>query len=107
MFWLGAVNTPWSTPLGAENNVGAWPAVKLVVGMAAPEHIELKQTAEIQPVALAAPAKLDAIAGRDITFAIALDRPDALPAHSIIAIGGSHEAPNCHLDVPIGRRNGT
>ena len=102
MFWLGAVNTPWSTPLGAENNVGAWPAVKLAVGMAAPERIELKQTAEIQPVALTAPAKLDVIAGRDITFAIALDRPDALPGRSIIAIGGLPQGAKLSSGRPYG-----
>ena len=88
MYWLGAVDLPGSRPLGAEDKEGAGPRFKSAAVMARLDNVASKRTARIRPVILAAPAKLEAHAGGDITLAIKLDRTGALPARSIIAISG-------------------
>lgn len=88
MFWLGAVNTNWSRALGPENNEGTWPTVKAAAIMPVLQRVAPKPSADIRPATLAAPAKLEARAGRTIAFAIALDRTGALPARTVVAIGG-------------------
>ena len=71
IFWLGAINAPWS-PATHPPNEGSVPAV---------------QSAVPSPV-LSSPAMLEASAGGHITFPIALDGTDGVPARSIIAIKG-------------------
>ena len=71
IFWLGAINAPWS-PATHPPNESSGPAAKSAV------H---------SPV-LSSPATLEATAGGDITFPIALDGTDGVPARSIIAIKG-------------------
>jgi hypothetical protein len=70
IFWLGVVDTPWSR---------------------LPTHANDKtisaQSAVPTPV-LSSPAMLEASAGGDITFPIALDGTDGVPVRSIIAIRG-------------------
>src|SRR6478672_4220740 len=65
IFWLGAVNIPWSRSPTTVARPSVVPA----------------------PV-LSSPPALEASAGGDITFPIALDGTDGVPARSIIAIKG-------------------
>ena len=71
IFWLGAINAPWSPPTHPPNE-SSGPAA---------------QSAVPSPV-LSSPAMLEATAGGKITFPIALDGTDGVPARSIIAIRG-------------------
>ena len=71
IFWLGAIDAPWS-PAKHPPNESSGPAA---------------QSAVPSPV-LSSPAMLEATAGGDITFPIALDGTDGVPARSIIAIKG-------------------
>src|SRR5262245_3707731 len=71
IFWLGAINAPWS-PATHLPNESSGPAA---------------QSAVPSPV-LSSPATLEATAGGDITFPMALDGTDGVPARSIIAIKG-------------------
>jgi hypothetical protein len=66
MFWLGAINPPWSTP------VTPAPAIQTAIPLAV----------------LTAPATIEVTAGEEIGFPIALDGTDGVPARSIIAISG-------------------
>src|SRR6476661_10998947 len=72
MFWLGAINAPWSRFTTHPPNESSGPAA---------------QSAVPSPV-LSSPAMLEATAGGDITFPIALDGTDGVPARSIIAVKG-------------------
>ena len=72
IFWLGAINAPWSRLPTHPPNESSGPAA---------------QSAVRSPV-LSSPATLEATAGGDITFPIALDGSDGVPARSIIAIRG-------------------
>ena len=71
IFWLGAINAPWS-PATHPPNESSGPAAQSAVPF---------------PV-LSSPAMLEATAGGDITFPIVLDGTDGVPARSIIAIRG-------------------
>lgn len=66
IFWLGAMDAPWSKPY---------------------TPVPIVQTA-IPPAVLTAPSMLQATTGEDVTFPIALDGTDGVPARSIIAISG-------------------
>ena len=72
IFWLGAINAPWS-PATQPPNESSGPLAA--------------QSAVPFPV-LSSPATLEATAGGDITFPIVLDGTDGVPARSIIAIRG-------------------
>ena len=71
IFWLGVIDAPWS-PAKHPPNESSGPAA---------------QSAVASPV-LSSPAMLEVTAGGDITFPIALDGTDGVPARSIIAIKG-------------------
>jgi hypothetical protein len=71
IFWLGAVDIPWSRSLTITANDKTVPP----------------QSAVPTPV-LSSPPTLEASAGGDITLPIALDGTDGVPARSIIAIRG-------------------
>jgi Bacterial SH3 domain len=72
MFWLGAINAPWSRLTTHPPNESSGPAAESAVP---------------SPV-LSSPATLEATAGGDVTFPIALDGTDGVPARSIIAVKG-------------------
>src|SRR4249920_1527374 len=72
IFWLGAINAPWSPATHPPKEKSFGPAA---------------QSAVPSPV-LSSPAMLEATAGGDITFPITLDGTDGVPARSIIAIRG-------------------
>lgn len=63
--WLGLVDMPWSTP-------------------AAPRPVPAIVTAAV----LTAPDRIEATAGEDVDFPIALDGTDGVPPRSVIAIRG-------------------
>ena len=69
---LGVMNTPWSRPVTFPPNIIPTPAL---------------QSAIPRPV-LSAPTTLEATAGEDVAFPIALDGTDGVPARSVIAISG-------------------
>ena len=71
-FWLGMIDMPWSQPVADSPNESPIPAV---------------QTAIPLPV-LSAPATIEAAAGENVTFPLALDGTDGVPAGSIIVIKG-------------------
>jgi hypothetical protein len=99
MLWLGAIKTPWSSG-GNENN--ALPAASLAATGPAPDHVRSKQTAAIGALALTAPDTLEAKAGQDVPFAIALDHTGDLPARSTIALAGLPEGATLSSGRPYG-----
>jgi hypothetical protein len=72
IFWLGVIDSPWSRPSTHPPNERSVPGA---------------QSAVPSPV-LSSPAVLEATAGANITFPIALDGTDGVPVRSIIAIRG-------------------
>ena len=72
IFWLGVIGSPWSRPSTHPPNESSVPAA---------------QSAVPSPV-LSSPVMIEATAGGNITFPIALDGTDGVPARSIIAISG-------------------
>jgi len=71
-FWLRVIDMPWSGPVALQLNESPMTAVQSAIPL---------------PV-LSAPAMLQATAGEDVTFPIALDGTDGVPAGSIIVIKG-------------------
>jgi Bacterial SH3 domain len=87
LLWTGVLQAPWSPPAGSENN--ALPPAKSALAATTPvPDPAQKQAAAIGALALTAPDSLDAKAGQDTPFAIALDHTGDLPARSVIAISG-------------------
>jgi len=72
MVWLGVINPPWSRSVDLSPNRRLVPEVQ----------------STITPPVISAPTTLEATAGEDVTFPIAVDGTDAVPEGSIIAIGG-------------------
>ena len=72
LLWLGMTNSPWSREVTLAPNESLGPAVQ----------------SAIPPAVLSAPTTLEATAGEGVTFPIALDGTDGVPARSIIAISG-------------------
>jgi len=72
IFWLGVMSAPWSRPVTLPPNERPLPAAR----------------SAIPPAVLSAPATLELTGGKDVTFPIALDGTDGVPARSIIAIRG-------------------
>ncbi len=71
-FWLRVIDTPWSGQVALPPNESPMSAVK----------------SAIPPPVLSAPPTLEATAGENVTFPIALDGTDAVPPRSIIVIRG-------------------
>ena len=85
IFWLGAANIPWPrSPTITANDKTVPP-----------------QSAVPTPV-LSSPATLKASAGGEITFPIALDGTDGVPARSIIAIRGLPQGSKLSSGRPYG-----
>ena len=72
IFWLGVIDSPWSRPSTHPPNEGSVPRAQ----------------SALPPPVLSSPAVLEATAGANITFPIALDGTDGVPVRSIIAIRG-------------------
>jgi Bacterial SH3 domain len=71
-FWLRMIDMPGSEPVAIQLNQSPMPAVQSAIPL---------------PV-LSAPTTLEATAGEDVAFPIALDGTDGVPARSIIVIKG-------------------
>ena len=71
-FWLRVIDTPWSQSVALPPNQSPMPEAQ----------------SAIPPPVLSAPATLEATEGEEITFPIALDGTDGVPAGSIIVIKG-------------------
>ena len=102
MLWLGAIKTPWST--GAHAEGAPLPAAKasLAGTTPAPEQVQSTQAAQVGALALTAPDALDAEAGGEIPFAVALDHAGSLPARSVIAVAGLPHGATLSAGRPYG-----
>jgi Bacterial SH3 domain len=85
IFWLGIINTPGSRPATPPNE----------------SSVSTAQSAVPAPV-LSTPAALEATAGEHVTFPIALDGTDGVPARSIIAIKGLPQGSKFSSGRPYG-----
>jgi hypothetical protein len=101
MVWLGAIKTPWSTPVGLQNSESEWHSAS-ATSMPVADRSQSKQTANLRPVSLSAPATLEAKAGSNTPFAIALDPTGTLPARSIFAIAGLPRGSTLSAGRPYG-----
>jgi Bacterial SH3 domain len=86
MFWLGVINMPWSRPVTLPPDKGSVPAVQ----------------PGILPPVLTAPPRLEAAAGENVIFPVALDGTDGVPARSIIAISGLPQGTTLSSGRPYG-----
>jgi SH3 domain-containing protein len=86
IFWLGVINTPWSSAPALPSDKNTVPEI---------------QSAIPAPV-LSAPATLDASAGGNVLFPVALDGTDAVPARSIISISGLPQGSTFSSGRPYG-----
>jgi Bacterial SH3 domain len=82
IFFLGAVNTPWSAPVRSPPNASSKPA--------------------LAPAVLSAPTMLEVTAGEDVVFPIALDGTDGVPSRSIITISGLPQGSTLSSGRPYG-----
>ena len=102
MLWLGAIKTPWST--GAHAEGAPLPAAKasLAGTTPAPDQAQSTQAAQVGALALTAPDALDAEAGGETPFAVALDHAGSLPARSVIAVAGLPHGATLSAGRPYG-----
>jgi hypothetical protein len=68
----------------------------------APETILPKRAVELPPVAISVPNAIAAEAGKETTFAIAIDSDDSLPPRSIVTIRGLPEGTSFSAGRPFG-----
>jgi Bacterial SH3 domain len=88
MVGLGMIATPWATTAPPHDGRPSALEQASVTATLAPATILPKQDVEVPVVALTAPATLEAEAGKEIAFPVALDGTDALPARSIMTVSG-------------------
>jgi Bacterial SH3 domain len=102
MLWLGAITTPW--PIGAHAEGAPLPAPKasLAATMPAPDPAQSNQAGQVGALALTAPDALDAEAGGEVPFAVALDHAGSLPARSVIAVAGLPHGATLSAGRPYG-----
>src|SRR5512143_1077570 len=72
ILWPGVIDTPWSSPAAVPSDKNPVP----------------ESQSAIQAPVLSAPTTLDASAGENVPFPMALDGTDGVPARSIISISG-------------------
>jgi hypothetical protein len=88
MLWFGTVSSSWFERPRAAPNRGSWPAVQANAVTPSLDGMSSPGASESSVATLDAPAALDVRAGRNLPFAIVLHHPTALPARSVIAVGG-------------------
>jgi Bacterial SH3 domain len=88
MLWCGTVSSSWFERPRAVPNKGPWPAVEANAAMTALDGNSSPHVAESPAAKLDAPAALDVQAGHELRFPIMLHRGAAMPARSVIAVGG-------------------
>jgi hypothetical protein len=86
MLWFGAVSSSWFERPRAVPNKGPWAAVQANAAMPALDGNSSPPVTET--TRLGAPAALEVQAGRELRFPIELHHATAMPARSVIAIGG-------------------
>jgi hypothetical protein len=86
IFWLGAINTPWSRPVALPSDKNPVPEAQFAIPA---------------PV-LSAPTTLEASAGENVPFPVALDGTDGVPARSIISISGLPQGSTFSSGRPYG-----
>jgi hypothetical protein len=90
-FWLRVIDTPWSQPVALPPNQSPMPEAQ----------------SAIPPPVLSAPATLEATEGEEVTFPIALDGTDGVPAGSIIVIKGLPQGSSLSNGRPHGEAEWT
>src|SRR3954452_22203499 len=94
LYWHGDVNFPGSsrTEIG-RTAIEEPPAVQQasVANMIAPETVLPKTQLKLPSIALTLETAIEAEAGKQTPFAVALDGSESLPPHSTIIIGGLPE----------------
>src|SRR5262245_59370494 len=102
MLCHGAIKTPWSTGAHAEGAPLPAPKAALAATTPAPDRVQSTQAAAVGALALTAPDTLDAEAGGEIPFAVALDHAGSLPARSVIAVAGLPHGATLSAGRPYG-----
>jgi Bacterial SH3 domain len=102
MLCLGAIKTPWSTGAYAESTPLPAAKASLAGTTPAPDRVQSTQAAAVGALALTAPDALDAEAGGEIPFAVALDHAGSLPARSVIAVAGLPHGATLSAGRPYG-----
>ncbi len=102
MLWLGAIETPWSSSARADTNPLSAGTPTLAATTPVPDQRQSKRAAAIGPLALTAPDTLEAKAGAEIPFDIALDHSGELPARSVIAVAGLPKGATLSAGRPYG-----
>jgi hypothetical protein len=83
--WLGVINAPWSRAM-----------------MASSAETPVQAVQPIPVAVLTTPGTLEARAGEDISFPIAIDGTDGVPARSVIAISGLPQGSTLSEGRPYG-----
>jgi len=102
MLCLGAIKTTWSTGAYAESTPLPAAKASLAGTTPAPDRVQSTQAAAVGALALTAPDALDAEAGGEIPFAVALDHAGSLPARSVIAVAGLPHGATLSAGRPYG-----
>jgi hypothetical protein len=107
-FWLGMVRTPGSGSLVARYESGPPEAQQASIASSpAPETIQPKQEVERPSVDLTALKTVQAEAGKEVPFSIAINSADPLPPRSIITIQGLPEGTTFSDGRPYGQTGWT
>jgi Bacterial SH3 domain len=102
MLWLGEIKTPWSTGAHAEGAPLPSSKASLAATTPSPGRAQSTQAAAVGALALTAPDALDAEAGGEMPFAVALDHAGSLPARSVIAVAGLPHGATLSAGRPYG-----
>jgi Bacterial SH3 domain len=102
MLWYGAVSASWFETPSAETKGAGWSTGKPAAVMANLDGTASWQATDSVAPRLEAPAALEAHPHGEVPFAIALDTPQALPARSVIAVGGLPRGVTLSAGRPFG-----
>jgi hypothetical protein len=102
MLWFGTVSSSWFERPRAVLNKASWPAVQANAAMPALDGNFSQRDTESSASKLDAPTALDVQAGRELRFPIALHQGTAMPARSVIAIGGLPQGVTLSAGRPYG-----
>jgi hypothetical protein len=89
MLWLSMVRTPWAESLVAHYENGPLEAQEASIASSpAPKTIQSKQHLERPSVVLTTLSPVQAVAGKEVPFSIAINSADPLPPRTTITIDG-------------------
>lgn len=106
MIWSGMIATPWTTQTPREGASSAMEQASVAASLGAATILP-KRDVEVPAIALSAPDRLEAGAGQQVDFALALDGTDALPARSIITVSGLPQGATFSDGRPFGETEWT